>query len=165
MTVGVQALSQIDAGADIVACTADPVQLIANTVNAPSGTWTTSGTGSFLNADALTTLYTPSAADSTAGSVTLTVTTTGVDPCSAVSDQLVITFGGGLAAEAGTDVIACSTDPNVAEWCSCWYHHGHLEHHGYRFVHARCNGAQRHVHPRSCGLRDRQRLADPLHHG
>jgi gliding motility-associated-like protein len=113
MTVGVQALSQIDAGADIVACTADPVQLIANTVNAPSGTWTTSGTGSFLNADALTTLYTPSAADSTAGSVTLTVTTTGVDPCSAVSDQLMITFGGGLAAEAGTDVITCSTDANV----------------------------------------------------
>jgi hypothetical protein len=114
MTVGVQALPQINAGADIVACTAEAVQLIANAVNAPSGTWTTSGTGSFLNADALTTLYTPSAADSTAGSVTLTVTTTGVDPCSAVSDQLVITFGGGLAAEAGTDVIACSTDPNVA---------------------------------------------------
>jgi len=114
MTVGVQAIPQINAGADIVACTAEAVQLIANAVNAPSGTWTTSGTGSFLNADALTTLYTPSAADSTAGSITLTVTTTGVDPCSAVSDQLVITFGGGLAAEAGADMIACSTDPNVA---------------------------------------------------
>jgi gliding motility-associated-like protein len=114
MTVGVQALPQINAGADIVACTAEAVQLIANAVNAPSGTWTTSGTGSFLNADALTTLYTPSAADSTAGSVSLTITTTGVDPCNAVSDELVITFGGGLAAEAGTDVIACSTDPNIA---------------------------------------------------
>jgi gliding motility-associated-like protein len=67
-----------------------------------------------LNANALTTLYTPSAADSTAGSVTLTVTTTGVDPCNAVSDALVITFGGGLAATAGMDVIACSTDPNIA---------------------------------------------------
>jgi len=114
MQVSVQALPQINAGADIVACTAAPVQLIANAVNAPGGSWTTSGSGSFLNADALTTLYTPSAADSTAGSITLTVTTTGIAPCAAVSDQLVITFGGGLAANAGADVIACSTDPNIA---------------------------------------------------
>lgn len=76
--------------------------------------WTTSGTGTFFDPNALATLYTPSAADSLAGSVTLTVTTTGMAPCSAVSDQLVISFGGGLAASAGSDVLACSTAPNIS---------------------------------------------------
>ena len=76
-------------------------------------TWTTSGTGTFFDANALATLYYPSAADSTIGTVTLTVATTGTLPCSAVSDALIITFGGGLAAQAGQDVITCSTDPNI----------------------------------------------------
>ena len=114
MVLSVQALPSITAGNDIVACSAAPVQIIANAVNAPGGSWSTSGTGTFLDANAFTTLYYPSAADSTAGTVTLTVTTTGVAPCSAVSDALVISFGGGLAATAGADVVACSTDPNIA---------------------------------------------------
>ncbi|MBK8498602.1 MAG: gliding motility-associated C-terminal domain-containing protein, partial [Flavobacteriales bacterium] len=114
MILSVQALPNINAGSDIVACSAAPLQVIANAVNAPGGSWSTSGSGTFLDANALTTLYFPSAADSTAGTVTLTVTTTGVAPCSAVSDALVISFGGGLAASAGADVVACSTDPNIA---------------------------------------------------
>ncbi|WKZ65678.1 MAG: gliding motility-associated C-terminal domain-containing protein [Flavobacteriales bacterium] len=113
VTISVNALPQVNAGADIVACTAAPVQLVANVANVPTVSWSTSGTGSFLDANALATLYTPSAADSTAGSVVLTATTTGVEPCAAVSDQLVITFGGGLAATAGPDVVACSTDANI----------------------------------------------------
>jgi len=90
------------------------VQLIANAANATTVQWSTSGTGSFLDATALTTLYYPSAADSTAGLVTLTVSTTGTQPCSAVSDQLEISFGGGLSSAAGADVVACSTSPNIA---------------------------------------------------
>jgi len=113
MVLNVQALPGINAGNDIVACSAAPVQVVANATNAPGGSWSTSGSGTFLDANAFATLYYPSAADSTAGTVTLTVTTTGVAPCSAVSDALVISFGGGLAATAGADVTACSTDPNV----------------------------------------------------
>ncbi|MBK9765121.1 MAG: gliding motility-associated C-terminal domain-containing protein [Flavobacteriales bacterium] len=114
VVIAVNALPNITAGADIIACTAAPVQVTANAANAGGGMWTTSGTGTFFDPNALATLYTPSAADSLAGNVTLTVTTTGMAPCSAVSDQLVISFGGGLDAEAGADVISCSTDPNVA---------------------------------------------------
>src|SRR5690606_1359070 len=77
-------------------------------------TWTTSGTGTFFDPHALATLYYPSAADSISGAVTLTITTTGTEPCSAVSDQLIITFGGGLSAQAGQDMITCSTDPEIA---------------------------------------------------
>ncbi|MEZ4789735.1 MAG: PKD domain-containing protein [Flavobacteriales bacterium] len=112
--LSVNPLPNINAGADIIACTAAPVQLTANVANAGGGTWTTSGTGTFFDPNALATLYLPSAADSLAGSVTLTVTTIGMAPCSAVSDELVISFGGGLAAVAGADVVACSTDPNIA---------------------------------------------------
>ncbi len=113
MLLSVNALPNINAGADIVACTAAPVQITANAANAGGGMWTTSGSGTFFDPNALATLYTPSAADSLAGVVTLTVTTTGMAPCSAVSDQLVISFGGGLSAQAGMDVIACSTNPNI----------------------------------------------------
>ncbi|MBK9146810.1 MAG: gliding motility-associated C-terminal domain-containing protein [Flavobacteriales bacterium] len=113
MTLSVQALPSINAGSDIVACSAAPVQVVANAVNAPGGTWSTSGSGTFLDANALATLYYPSAADSAVGMVALTVTTAGVAPCSAASDALVISFGGGLAATAGADVIVCSTEPNI----------------------------------------------------
>ncbi|MFZ1692132.1 MAG: PKD domain-containing protein [Flavobacteriales bacterium] len=113
IVINVNALPNINAGNDVIACTAAPIQLVANAVNAPGGTWATSGSGTFFNANSLSTLYYPSAADSIAGAVTLTVTTTGVAPCSAVSDAMVISFGGGLAAQAGADVTACSTDPNI----------------------------------------------------
>ncbi|MEO8590604.1 MAG: gliding motility-associated C-terminal domain-containing protein [Flavobacteriales bacterium] len=113
VAIAVNALPNITAGGDITACTAAAIQVTANAANAGGGMWTTSGTGTFFDPNALATLYTPSAADSLAGSVTLTVTTTGVAPCSTVSDQLVISFGGGLAAAAGADVVACSTNPNI----------------------------------------------------
>ncbi|MCB9167104.1 MAG: gliding motility-associated C-terminal domain-containing protein [Flavobacteriales bacterium] len=113
MDLVVQPLPNIFAGADVIVCTAGPLQLTANAVNASSGTWTTSGTGTFLDPNALTTLYFPSAADSVAGSVMLTVTTAGTLPCNSVSDDLLVTFGGGLAADAGSDVVTCSTAPDI----------------------------------------------------
>jgi gliding motility-associated-like protein len=113
MVVDVQAPPVINAGADIMACSSAPVQLIANVVNASGGTWSTSGTGTFLDPNALTTLYYPNAADSAAGSINLTVSTTGTAPCSSASDLLTISFGGGLSAAAGSDVMACGTDPNI----------------------------------------------------
>ncbi len=114
VTLTINALPNITAGSDVIACTAAPVQLAANVANATGGTWTTSGSGTFFDANALATLYYPSAADSIAGSVNLTVTSTGMAPCSAVSDALTITFGGGLSAQAGQDVTTCSTSPDVA---------------------------------------------------
>nr|MBP8822382.1 gliding motility-associated C-terminal domain-containing protein [Flavobacteriales bacterium] len=114
VTLTVNAIPAITAGSDVIACTSAPVQLAANAANATGGTWTTSGSGTFFDANALATLYYPSAADSIAGTVTLTVTSTGMAPCSAVADALTITFGGGLSAQAGQDVTTCSTSPNVA---------------------------------------------------
>jgi len=113
MLLNVQPLPSINAGNDVIACTMDPIQLAANAANATGGIWSTSGNGTFLDANALITLYYPTVADSLAGTITLTVTSFGTAPCSTVSDAMTISFGGGLAAHAGPDVTACSTDPDI----------------------------------------------------
>jgi hypothetical protein len=60
---------------------------------ATGGNWTSSGTGSFSSTTAAATVYTPSAADITAGSVTLTTTTTGqTSPCGAATATDVVTI-------------------------------------------------------------------------
>lgn len=46
-------------------------------------TWSTSGTGSFSNPNILNPTYTPSAADLTAGTITLTLDATAISPCTA----------------------------------------------------------------------------------
>ncbi len=96
-----------------------PVQVTANVSNAGGGMWSTSGTGTFFDPNALATLYTPSAADSLAGSVTLTATTTVMAPCSAVSDDLVINFGEGYRASSTTALGGIPVAPfqdNVKPW-------------------------------------------------
>ncbi len=113
MTVTATPLPQLNVGADRVVCNANPIQLNANMLHAQGVVWSTSGTGSFMDPNALVTLYYPSVSDSLSGGVELTATTTGNEPCSSVSDALTVTFGGGLTANAGADVVACSTSPNI----------------------------------------------------
>jgi Secretion system C-terminal sorting domain/PKD-like domain len=62
--------------------------------SATAAAWTTSGTGTFDNAANVNALYTPSAADATAGTVTLTLTATdpaGSAPCNTSVDAMVLT--------------------------------------------------------------------------
>ncbi|MGH1435580.1 MAG: hypothetical protein ACRBG0_14120, partial [Lewinella sp.] len=68
------------AGADGTTC---PSGAFVLSGSASNGTiiWTTSGTGTFSNNAIANPTYTPSAADNTAGSVTLTITVTGIDAC------------------------------------------------------------------------------------
>ncbi|MCB2409409.1 proprotein convertase P-domain-containing protein [Hymenobacter lucidus] len=68
---------------------------LAGTVggSATGGTYTSSGTGTFSpNATTLNAVYTPSAADITAGSVVLTLTTTGPAACSAATASTTLTI-------------------------------------------------------------------------
>ena len=81
----------VNAGLDQSVCaTALPVAVSGTVNNATGGVWTTSGTGTFANANALSTTYSPSAADITAGTVTLRLTSTGNGVCPAVFDLLVV---------------------------------------------------------------------------
>jgi hypothetical protein len=94
-----------DAGADQTICAGSTATLTPSFGGtATSGSWSTSGTGSFSG-----NVYTPSAADITAGSVTLTYTTNNPEgPCPAVSDALLLTINPPATANAGADQTICA---------------------------------------------------------
>ena len=89
----VSAKANANAGADQEVCAGNPAVTLAGSISgaALSATWS-GGTGTFSpNANTLNAVYTPSAAEIAAGSVTLTLTTN--DPpgsCNAASDTMTI---------------------------------------------------------------------------
>ena len=98
MTVTFSPAATVNAGPDQSICAMATVTLAGSVGGtAASGTWS-GGTGSYNpNANTLNAVYTPSAAERTAGSVTLTLTTNDpAGPCGAVSDNVVITIGAPL---------------------------------------------------------------------
>lgn len=81
------------------------------TGGAGTGAWTSSGTGSFSpNANTLNASYAPSAADTAAGTVTLTLTSTNNGGCLAASDQIVLTITDAPSVNAGADQTVCSNN-------------------------------------------------------
>ena len=72
--------------------------------------WSSSGTGVFVPANSLTPVYTPSAADTVAGSVTLTLTAHGSSTCNASiqSSSMVLTINPLPAVAAGSDATICA---------------------------------------------------------
>ncbi len=81
------------AGQDATICYGETYTLNGSITNANSGTWTTSGTGTFDNANRLDATYTPSQEDYNKGSVRLTLITDDPDgegPCKAASDYMIL---------------------------------------------------------------------------
>ena len=105
-----------NAGADQVVCASSPQVLLAGSVGggAASGTWS-GGTGTFNpSAAALNAIYTPSASEIAAGSVTLTLSSNDPSgPCGAAGDQMKITINPAAVANAGPDQIVCASSPQV----------------------------------------------------
>ncbi|MBI2967371.1 MAG: T9SS type A sorting domain-containing protein [Bacteroidetes bacterium] len=76
--------------------------------SATSSTWSTSGTGTFDDNTLLGAVYTPSAGDISAGTVTLTLTTNDpAGPCLAASDNMVLTINLAATVSAGLDATIC----------------------------------------------------------
>ena len=90
------------------------VPLFGTAANYTSTLWTTSGTGTFSAANALTGNYLPSAADKTGGNVSLTLTTTPLSPCStSESDTRIIHFDATIGiADAQNARISMTISPN-----------------------------------------------------
>ncbi len=111
VTIGQPATA--NAGPDQTICSNTPASLVGTIGgSAGSATWSTSGSGSFGNASNLSTTYTPSAADITAGNVTLTLTTNKpAGPCNAVSDALLLTIIRAPQVNAGADGATCQGSP------------------------------------------------------
>jgi hypothetical protein len=83
------------AGDDLFSCGLSPVEITsgASATNDSIIEWTTSGTGVFSDATSLTACtYTPSAADVTAGSATITLTAYGNTPCGDAVATKTLTF-------------------------------------------------------------------------
>lgn len=101
-----------NAGTPINICggSATSITAGASATNYTSVLWTSSGTGTFTDANSLTTAqYTPSAADITAGTITLTLTVTGNAPCTVATSNKTFTINDVVIANAGTAVTTCST--------------------------------------------------------
>ena len=92
--VNVGQLPVVNAGTDQTVCASSPtVNLSGSVQNATGGIWT-GGAGTFNPGNTfLNTLYTPTAAEIAAGSITLTLTSSGAGGgCTNSTDQVVITF-------------------------------------------------------------------------
>ena len=81
------------------------------TGGASSGTWSTSGTGSFSPDNAtMNAVYSPSDFDLASGTVNITLTT---NSCNLASDALIVTFTGGPSAEAGDNASVCANNTSI----------------------------------------------------
>jgi gliding motility-associated-like protein len=103
------------AGTDQTLCSNNAsVALNGSVTIGTGGQWTSTGTGTFTpNNTSLGTTYLPSSADTTAGSVTLYLTTTGNGNCNAVTDTIVVNFTSAPLVAAGSDIFRCKSDPTV----------------------------------------------------
>jgi hypothetical protein len=105
----------VEAGDPKSICSIDTVTMTATLGgNASSGTWSSSsGATSFDDINSPNAIYTPSAADISNGSVTLTYTTDDPDgsgPCSAVSDDVDVNISLASTVDVGSDNSICSNE-------------------------------------------------------
>ena len=105
----------VDAGPDTSVCRTNPiVVLIGSVTGVPVATWTSTGSGTLTPSDtSMTVTYTPSTADTVAGSVTIYLTSDSLGPCTD-EDTLVITYTDDqITVDAGADTMVCITLDSV----------------------------------------------------
>jgi gliding motility-associated-like protein len=115
ITITITNAPTVNAGADQTVCANNAaVSLNGIVTTATGGNWTTSGSGTFApSSSTLNGTYNPSAADTTAGAVTLYLTSTGNGTCLAVIDSMVVTITDAPTVDAGATIFRCSNNPNA----------------------------------------------------
>jgi gliding motility-associated-like protein len=99
-----------NAGPDQSTCEGASYMIIgASAQNYTSLLWTDNGMGTLTGSNTLTPIYTPAAGET--GQVTLTLTVTPLAPCSAVTDQMILTISKSATANAGPDTTICAGNP------------------------------------------------------
>ena len=95
---------QAFAGEDDLGCEYTPYTLNGSVENAGSVLWSSSGDGVFNDPQLLYAAYTPGPEDISLGSVSLTLTAFGADPCSGTdTDVMTLTLQSGPVVDAGDD--------------------------------------------------------------
>ncbi|MCW3090662.1 MAG: hypothetical protein JWP81_1731, partial [Ferruginibacter sp.] len=116
VTITVNPVVVTNANSDQTVCASSQNVTLAGSITggATTGTWT-GGSGIFNpNATTLNAIYTPSAAEITAGTITLTLTSADpIGPCGATNDAMVITINPAAVTNANVDQVVCASGPNV----------------------------------------------------
>lgn len=115
MTIVVNRQATVSAGTDRTICENSSV-VLSGTIGGSAlfGTWSTSGDGTFSFPGDLSATYTPGASDIANGSVVLTLTTDDPSgPCTAVSDDMLLTIDRLPIADAGTNQIVCEGTSSI----------------------------------------------------
>ncbi|MGC1240179.1 MAG: gliding motility-associated C-terminal domain-containing protein, partial [Chryseosolibacter sp.] len=107
VVIAVTAAATANAGGDQTICAGGTATLGGSFTGTTGISWSTSGTGTFNDASLTNAVYTPSAADISAGTVTLTLATAG--PCASVNDAMVITINAAPTVDAGAPQTVCSS--------------------------------------------------------
>jgi hypothetical protein len=122
LTVNTPAGVTLNHATDSICATSTELVTATRSGSATGGNWTSTGTGSFSSTTADSTVYTPSTADKTAGSVTLTFATTGQSsPCVAATATDVVTInpvsvGGTATATVANLVSGLSTTITLSSY-------------------------------------------------
>ena len=112
--VAVNAPVTANAGPDQAVCASSPQVQLAGVVSGGTAKWS-GGAGTYSpSLSDPNAIYTPTASEITAGSVTLTLTCTPASgPCPAASDQVKLSFNRAATSNAGADQIVCASSPQV----------------------------------------------------
>ncbi|MEW6470004.1 MAG: PKD domain-containing protein [Bacteroidota bacterium] len=114
VNVVVSSPAVVSAGPDQTVCGNNAATSLSGSSSTGSATWSTSGTGTFSpNNTTLNATYNPSAGDISAGTVTLTLTSSNNGGCAPVTDQMVITITPAPTVSAGPDQTVCANNANV----------------------------------------------------
>ncbi|MBL4657803.1 MAG: lamin tail domain-containing protein, partial [Flavobacteriales bacterium] len=111
--VNIDTAASATAGTNDTICAGDGLNL-AGTIggSASSSTWTTGGDGTFSDSSLLNSSYTAGAADISAGTVTLYLTTDNpAGACGAVMDSMTLVINPAATSAAGADQTICIADP------------------------------------------------------
>ena len=108
LAVTVDPIPIVNAGSNQSICANTSCIALNGTSSTGSGIWSTSGTGTFVpNNTTLNACYTPSPADISAGTVSLTLTSTNNGACSAASQTIIITINAQPTVALGADITQC----------------------------------------------------------
>jgi hypothetical protein len=116
MILTINQLAIANAGVNQTVCaSSNNVSLIGTVSGSVStGSWSTLGTGTFTNASSLITNYIFSAADKTAGTVRLILTSSDpIGPCNSARDTITITINPIATADAGPDQVICGNSSAI----------------------------------------------------
>jgi hypothetical protein len=153
VNITVNTPASANAGSNATICSTSTYDLSGSSASHyTSLTWNTSGSGFFNDQTLLHPIYTPSAADISLGSVTLTLTANSYSPCSNVTSSMVLTIHRQPIASAGDNASVCAN-------CKQLYRSA-MDNKWNRFIYAECHDTESFIYSKCSRYSSRKCNAD-----